>query len=337
MDKTLQDHVWKYYLPKEFKEEVKKLYTDALDASNSPHEPDDRKWGNYRVTLLEKLFGKHNLTSDAEGEEMLIIPRSKAIEVFRYFNNSPTQRHYFAIILNKLKYLFGTKCMPDEKQIAENVNCSDPKPAEVMTEERYQYLNSLSLEDYDNETSVEEQRRFCEYQHKHHPDEVIYLQTHSNDEEPKPAEPKFKVGDKVRLKDVYEIDEVDEDREMVGLKGCAYMEDFDNLEPYTEPILQPSSQVKETKASVETGDNLFGQHFEATSIATHGKTENHIADVGKMMRLNIAAIVLQGFVSNPDWSNFKEKNNAELRQKMAKGALDFADALIAESEKGCNK
>lgn len=47
-----------------------------------------------------------------------------------------------------------------------------------MTEERYQYLNSLSLEEYDKETSANEQEAFCEYQHKYHPDEVLYYQTH---------------------------------------------------------------------------------------------------------------------------------------------------------------
>lgn len=43
-----------------------------------------------------------------------------------------------------------------------------------MDEHRYQYLNSLSIEEYD-----EEQDEFCEYQRKHHPDEVVYYQTHN--------------------------------------------------------------------------------------------------------------------------------------------------------------
>lgn len=50
-----------------------------------------------------------------------------------------------------------------------------------MTEERYQYLNSLDLEEYDKETSEKEQEDFCEYQQKYHPDEVIYYQTCSFD------------------------------------------------------------------------------------------------------------------------------------------------------------
>lgn len=47
-----------------------------------------------------------------------------------------------------------------------------------MTEERYQYLNSLSLEEYNEETSEKEQEEFCDYQKKYHPDDVIYWQGH---------------------------------------------------------------------------------------------------------------------------------------------------------------
>lgn len=48
-------------------------------------------------------------------------------------------------------------------------------------EERYQYLKSLSIEEYDKETSLEEQKKFCEYQRKYHSDEVVYYQTHNQD------------------------------------------------------------------------------------------------------------------------------------------------------------
>lgn len=48
-------------------------------------------------------------------------------------------------------------------------------------EERYQYLKSLSIEEYDKETSLEEQKKFCEYQRKYHPDKVVYFQTHNPD------------------------------------------------------------------------------------------------------------------------------------------------------------
>lgn len=48
-------------------------------------------------------------------------------------------------------------------------------------EDRYQYLKSLSIEEYDMKTTLEEQKEFCEYQRKYHPDEVVYFQTHNPD------------------------------------------------------------------------------------------------------------------------------------------------------------
>lgn len=285
MDKTTQDLVWSI-LPKEFKEEVKKLYTEFYN--EKPHS--DCSYGY--LGLLIKLFGVHNLTSDAEepvkdsdGNEWICVPREQVQEQYalnvnalRKENLTDMQTEIATKVKDTLYYLFGSKCLPDN-------------------------VDSL---------------------------------------EPKPAEPKFKPNDKVIFENmvctIMQVCYADCTYSLMKDKTGAFVAwiEESNLKPYTEPILQPFSQVKETKASVETGNNLFGQQFDGTSIAAHGKTDDHIADTGKMIRLNIAAIVLQGFVSNPDWSNFKGKNNAELRQKMAKGALDFADALIAESEKGCN-
>lgn len=154
MTKELQDLAWRV-LPAEFREDVKILYTDALDASNSPHDPDDRKWGNYRVTLLENLFGHHNLTSDAEGEEMLTVSRKKVQEKWQRAyeqeakyseaEQNPTAReelYYNRGIISVIDTLFGSKCLPDEPsklqascgQVKEPNGTIDgtiePKPAE---------------------------------------------------------------------------------------------------------------------------------------------------------------------------------------------------------------
>ncbi len=48
-----------------------------------------------------------------------------------------------------------------------------------MTEELYQDLVKLSLDEYDKATTMEMQYEFCRYQHKYHPDEAMYLQTHN--------------------------------------------------------------------------------------------------------------------------------------------------------------
>lgn len=67
MTKELSDLAWSL-LPKEFKEEVKNYY------DNSP------VLGVNAVLLLENLFGIHNLTSDAEGEDEMLCASRKEIQ-----------------------------------------------------------------------------------------------------------------------------------------------------------------------------------------------------------------------------------------------------------------
>lgn len=100
MDKTTRDLVWSV-LPKEFKEEVKKIHTE-LECN-----PD---WGQYRLALQE-LFGIHNLTSDAEGEEdeTLHVSRNKLQYFYEKLRKVGENHAAFA-----LQSLFGSKCLPDE-------------------------------------------------------------------------------------------------------------------------------------------------------------------------------------------------------------------------------
>lgn len=203
MNKELIDRVWKYYLPKEFKEEVKKLYTDALDASNSPHEPDDRKWGNYRVALLEKLFGHHNLTSDAEGEEMLMCEKSRVQQQYKRAtqlkdDSDPKWELVGNQIERVLIGLFGSKCLPDE----------------TVTD-----CHQL--------------------------------------QEPKTAEPKFHVGQKVRFKgkdigfEITAVEKWDDCHEYKDkLAGWKHSYRESNLEPYTEPKEVTKMKPIESKVSV---------------------------------------------------------------------------------------
>lgn len=105
MTKELQDHVWKHCLPKEFKEAVKSLYTEFYN--EKPHS--DCSYGY--LGLLIKLFGTHNLTFDAEGEddEMLYVSRKKVHEVYNKY------AQYVGYKLQPLLELFGSKCLPDDK------------------------------------------------------------------------------------------------------------------------------------------------------------------------------------------------------------------------------
>lgn len=79
MNKELQDLAWSL-LPKEFKEEVRKEYAKcvAIDIDDNPNLPAYAvESATSRRALLEMLFGLHNLTSDAEGEEMLMVSRKR--------------------------------------------------------------------------------------------------------------------------------------------------------------------------------------------------------------------------------------------------------------------
>lgn len=107
MNKELQDYVWAC-LPKEFKEEVKKIW----EHENKELVPIDA------VTALNGLFGRHNLTSDAEGEEMLTVEKSKVMKLYNKFQKDGTFTCLYAAGI--LDTLFGSKGLPDE----------DPKPIE---------------------------------------------------------------------------------------------------------------------------------------------------------------------------------------------------------------
>lgn len=133
MNKELQDKAWSV-LPKKFKEEVKKLY---------------REFAFTREGYYVELFGLHNLTSDAEGEEMLTVPRRKVQEMWQraYKQESQYSRtqdssvareelYYNRGIMSIIDTLFGSKCLPDEVVVAENATASESKPAEPEEKSR---------------------------------------------------------------------------------------------------------------------------------------------------------------------------------------------------------
>lgn len=107
MIKELQDIAWNC-LPKEFKEEVKAMY-------NRPF-LNDLDFG-YKSALLN-LFG-HNLTSDAEGEELLTVSAITVREMYAANERIKTDASDNELgrtsdhINHVLRSLFGSKCLPD--------------------------------------------------------------------------------------------------------------------------------------------------------------------------------------------------------------------------------
>lgn len=114
MDKELINRAWSV-LPKEFKEEVKKV-ARIYSGRTSALFGGERHIANKFLDEFIGLFGFHNLTSDKETEEMLTIPRSVIIE--RYHALTHPEDEYDSAQrranIYLLQQLFGGKCLPDE-------------------------------------------------------------------------------------------------------------------------------------------------------------------------------------------------------------------------------
>lgn len=279
MTKELQDLAWSV-LPKEFKEEVKETYKEYAEKIASKSEPEYRIVGYIAAqTELELLFGIHNLTSDAEGEEMLTVPRKKVQEEYAVISKELSHRDtdaedYIAWNYVKMTFeeLFGSKCLPDED---EKVSKSTP----------------LS--------------------------------------EPKPAEPKFKRGDKVTVRanvvSLYPrpgiiIGQTDKPGQWIVRVEMAdgdipYKLSKSDLEPYTEPTDESRNLSQETANCDKHFDNILKDSF-----AEHN-------------RLHIATEMAAAIIQSTDDITIDNKQVQKNLENVAKVAFLFADALIAESEK----
>lgn len=158
-------------------------------------------------------------------------------------------------------------------------------------------------------------------------------------DEPKPSEPKFKVGDKVRYKEfvgtVYQIEETDYViRKLAGGDLIGWLKESD-LEPYTEPTNEDFVTL-----GVESAEYLRKSLEESEyrnssqNTANCDKQFNNILkdSFSKERRLNIAAMITQGIMvnSNPLMVAVDVYGMIDL-------AILIADTLIAECEKGGQK
>ena len=207
MNKELQDLAWRV-LPVEFREEVKRLYK-AIREKSVNNSSTERYFDGGCEYAFEKLFGKHNLTSDAEGEEMLMVSRKRVQEMYAHYDkicNDPNRpKDYIESVYEHadgvtmaLDDLFGSKCLLDNVDSLRN------------------NVDSLSQKSPEN----------C--------DKENHISTDDN----KQAEPKFKVGDIVRFKYCCTPHQIDGFKILNGVilyyVGEVWAEESD-LEPYTEP------------------------------------------------------------------------------------------------------
>ena len=97
MNAELQLRCWQC-LPKAARELLRYQYRAPMDGN----------WANGYKTALGDTFGRHNLTSDTEPEELLYCNKAKVQQAYKMgmWGNSGS---------SMLKYLFGDKCLPDKE------------------------------------------------------------------------------------------------------------------------------------------------------------------------------------------------------------------------------
>lgn len=167
--------------------------------------------------------------------------------------------------------------------------------------------------------------------------------------EPQPAEPKFKAGNRVIYKNTGKVKIVvnitQDGRYVVASPDgkSPYFAQESDLEPYTESKNKDSGfiraeSVKELRiASEETHLRNLSQE-----TANCDKHFDNILKDGflKERRLNIAAMAMQGILSNAERMNqygeIAAREPESLTELVARNALRYADALIDKVKKGVN-
>lgn len=156
----------------------------------------------------------------------------------------------------------------------------------------------------------------------------------------KPAEPKFKVGDKVKAHYPYG-DEIGHIQEVMldgtydidfggGCTGHGITEDM--LEPYTEQKEEKSEHLHaESVENLQIADEESHLRNLSQETANCDKEFDTILKDGfrNERRLNIAAMAMQGLLAN----SHQELVDMKIKQ-VAQLSLEMTDALIAEAEKG---
>lgn len=87
-----------------------------------------------RAYALGKQETKQEIKQETDAEDILCVSREKVKEAFDTAKKIATSKMSSKMLSGAadmvckiLDILFGSKCLPDEKEIAENANCSEPK------------------------------------------------------------------------------------------------------------------------------------------------------------------------------------------------------------------
>lgn len=163
--------------------------------------------------------------------------------------------------------------------------------------------------------------------------------------EPKPAEPKFKIGDKVRVK--FNAKELHSNPD--PSKNIYYWQT--TRDKYLGKVFKITDIWKSGTITLNTAEVMFWEPFDLEPYTEQredlippnsGELESQQADkqfntiikdsLAKERRLNIAAQIVASMVGSDDWTTWRGDTKKEIWHNMAKSSLEIADALIAECE-----
>lgn len=246
----------------------------------------------FELAQLEAIFGIHNLISDEEGEDEILCVSRKQIdalqgEIFKAIVDAHDSDDW----QDAAHYILDV--MPRSFAALFGSECLPDEACNVSSNVASNVASNIA----------------------------------SSEPKPKPAEPKFKVGDKVIYEDfigtVHQIEETDYViRNSVGGDLIGWINESD-LEPYTAPTEKRAENAQERATCT---DDCSGKR----SCQSRNLSQN-IADCHTHIcnRLTIAAMAMQGILAN----SHQEMVDMEI-DKVAELAIEAADAIIAECEKG---
>lgn len=291
---------------------------------------------------FDRAYALGKQEKDAEGEEMLTVPRSKVQEFYAQCEKVIKEGGYSDYTVESsisrkalLALLFGSMCLPDNVDSSEsNVDSSDGSVDSL------EHLEPKANSDY---TPIPEKTVVSKW----------------DKTEPKPAEPKFKVGQRAMFKgravEIIGYSEHYPKIYRVHVFTDNYQTDAkeSELEPYTEPKESPRQFYRIIGAD-EHGRQVItpippevaGPYDISRERTEPG--ENYIPDLAKMVdniikdglskerRLNIAAMAMKGILSNPVTAECVMVHVLEISElTLAKKSMMIADALIALVDENC--
>lgn len=167
-------------------------------------------------------------------------------------------------------------------------------------------------------------------------------ETKNDTKEPTPAEPKYHVGDWVRVVSIDKHGHIGQITEVEYEYGCNYYRVSGaegwhflekNLEPYTDPNTSHETPVCENHSdnTSQKEVNVNSNRNLSQETANCDKEFDAIIknNLSKERRLNIAAMAMQGILSN---SLLMEMFPVTNQVQVVHCALAYADALISECE-----